>query len=193
MSAQRWSAWSFACVLAAACLFVLPSVAASSDIIDQANDSVTPSVGWNIAGYWPMGQEFTPSLQFVDFVELYVENWSSTAVGAVQVELHLGSVHGALLGSTGTVSVPSDFVGVVRCVFPSTVDVAPGQLHAFVVLDHSFAGLTLFDTDDLYPSGRLVLDGGPFPTEDAWFREGMSSTGAAEPDVTWGAIKGLFR
>lgn len=193
MSAQRWSAWSSACVLAVAFLFVLPSVAASSDIIDQANDSEIPSVGWNIAGYWPMGQEFTPLLRSVDFVELYVENWSSSAVGAVQVELRLGSIQGTLLGSTGTVSVPSDFVGVVRCEFPSTVDVTPGQLHAFVVLDHSLAGLTLFDTDDLYPSGRLVLDGAPFPTEDAWFREGMVTTGTVESDGTWGAIKGLFR
>jgi len=185
------SAWS---ALVVACLFVCAAtVAMASDLVDQANDSEIPSVGWTIAGYSPIGQEFVPMLSEIGFVELFVENWSTSVPGEVDVELRIDTIDGLALGATGVVEVPPGYTGIIRCVFASTLSMEAGARHVLVVRDVSLSGTYLFDTSDLYPSGRLILDGGPFGTEDAWFREGVTTTGAAEPVATWSIIKSLFR
>lgn len=183
---------SSALVMAAVFVFAF-AVATASDLVDQANDSEIPSVGWVIAGYSPVGQEFVPTLSEIDFVELFVENWSSSNPASIEVVLRVDTVDGVILGETPAVSVSPGYTGVIRCAFASTVSIEAGSRHVLLVRDNSLSGTYLFDTSDLYSSGRLILDGQPFDTEDAWFREGVVTTGTSDPVSTWGAIKSLFR
>ncbi len=179
--------------LALCILFVCAGAAWPDAIIDQANDSVTPGGAWSINNGKPMGQEFRPNLNRLDFVDLYIWSYELSAPGTLVVDVRLDSSSGALLGTSTAVVVPVDEFAPVRLEFPETVHLTPGTRYVLEPRDVSMSGLFLGDTSDLYAWGRFYFCDIFEPLYDAWFREGYYSTGASGMPDTWGSIKSLYR
>src|SRR5689334_4510580 len=76
----------------------------------------------------PMGQSFTPSLSAVSFVDLrfFYSDGLNHSGSFLSVNLRSGSITGPILGSSGTVFVPSTFFGVTNFLFASPLAVTPG-------------------------------------------------------------------
>src|SRR5438270_646527 len=81
------------------------------DIVDQSYIPVTGQ-GYNISssGNLPMGQEFTPTLATLNFVDLFIgDAGSDVGPGAnFQVTIHSGSIGGPVLGTSNVSFVPDN-------------------------------------------------------------------------------------
>src|SRR5262249_5213375 len=80
----------------------------------------------------PMGQSFTPSLNAVGFIRLYLSDNDFNGIGTtVFLNLRTNSITGAILGSTTPISVPDHFRGTVDYLFPSAIPVTLGTPYYF--------------------------------------------------------------
>jgi hypothetical protein len=180
--------------LVAAVLFAAAAtVAAAADLVDQENVSGDFVADPGLNAFAPVGQEFVPSLQAVDFVEVFISNPYSSLTSAVGVELHVDTIGGTLLGSTGATEVPRSHHGPIRCSFTETVQLDPGARYVFLIQELAGVEVTLMATPDLYPQGRFIFWGEPYTEFDAWFREGVVATGTPAPTATWSTVKNLYR
>jgi hypothetical protein len=178
---------------------------ATADVIDQ---SYLPSTGqgYNLSASLnlPLGQEFTPTLTSLNFVDLDIGDASfPPGSGAnFQVDIRAGSVTGTLLGSaTASDAAGTNFAGTLgiltRFTFASPVALTPGQVYvidAFQIapLLSSNANFLLYGgplSASTYPGGRAIVAGSPVAAFDFAFREGQ--TAVPEPSSLALAAIGL--
>ena len=182
-------AWGPLIIVAVALLLAVPAVAQYS-CLDQANDGFTPM---SYLGIWvgdPIGQEFTPSLDHVDVVELYISGGSE---GELEVLVHVDTIYGDVIGGA-TTPVGAGCHSIVMFVFEDTVELVPGERYVIEVrASHGMLSLGVNAVPPApYPGGRLIYSGNPVAALDAWFREGVWGSTPAKA-TTWSAIKSLYR
>ena len=175
--------WHIRVALAIGILVGVPLLRASSVVsqVDQENWNIGSGQGqinWN--GTLKLEQEFTPELDALDSVELWMPPFGilnpafGSGVTAV-MNIHQGGVDGPIIAiSAPAYGAPSG--GGIVFGFREQVRLTPGQLYAFepIVLQ----GNTFFTTTwAAYPHGRLyVIDA--FTDGSLAFREGI---GIPEP------------
>lgn len=129
----------------------------------------------NIQGSQPMGQSFTPSLDGVGFIRLYISDNFFDGIGTtIFVNLRAGSITGAVLSSTSPVSLPDRFHGPTNFFFALQVPVTPGTtyyLEPVVQSGQDFG--TGYDGRYGYTGGTAFFNGNADPSSDLWFREGI--------------------
>jgi len=162
-------------------------------IVDQANEFFnppSPSTYWNIEYLGPTGQEFTPTLTSLDFVDLRLQDFYGYGyrTGTLAVIIRKGTINGAVLGTSQPVSLYPTFEGVVNFSFTNPVPLIPGdtyvlQVHVLTLGDWGVAASGISS----YPYGRFIQWGTPIEGNDMFFREGISVV--PEPAVL--AILGL--
>ena len=154
-----------ACASALLLILTSSSVAALSFTIDQENiNFLGPGGNAN-------AQEFTPTLNALDVVEVFIGPRDPTTVAVVNIRP--GSITGPIIGtSVPTGPVPNS--QIVHFDFPSTVPLVPGDLYVYEV--SILSGSFLFVTGpDTYAGGRAIMFGVPQPNLDSSFREGPAS------------------
>lgn len=143
--------------------------------LDQTNDFFDPRSFINVAVYSPLGQEFTPQLAVADFVELFFQSYETA--GEVKVNIRSGTIHGEILGSSDTVSVPTYFDGIVGFDL-QTVSMTPNELYVIEVVQLSGHSIMIGHSggpNSTYPYGRFIYNGSPNENADLWFREGVKA------------------
>jgi hypothetical protein len=131
------------------------------------------------------GQEFTPLLNGLDFVDVHLLPQSTANTGIFEIAIHQGNITAPLLGLSSQVSRSGGSAGNnTDFTFPSRVPLIPGETYVLEVLqiagDSGWAvevpasavvnGRTI---DMTYPGGRLIYGGVPQATEDMIFQEGI--------------------
>jgi hypothetical protein len=134
-------------------------------LIDQENvDVCTGGVNAN-------AQEFTPTLDALDVVEIFIGPRNPDTVAVVNIRI--GSITGPIIGtSLPTGPVPGS--PIVHFDFPSRVPLVPGDLYVYEVSTLS-GGFSFCTGPNTYPGGRAIVFGVPRPDVDSFFRLGVSS------------------
>jgi hypothetical protein len=148
---------------------------AVSYYLDQFNDSFEPGSFNNVASFSPLGQEFTPQLAGLDFVELYFKTHQTA--GELTVNIRRGTIGGEILGGSQTVVIPASFVGVVGFEF-DRVSMTQDELYVIEVVQLSGRDIMIAHSggpNSTYPHGRLIFNGSPNERTDLWFREGAKA------------------
>jgi len=146
-------------------------------IFDQQSSSTnnTGEFAADIQANQPVGQSFTPSLDGVGFVRLYVTDNFFDGIGTtIFVNLRFGSITGAVLGATFPLSVPDRFHGVTNFFFSTTLPVIPGNTYYFQPVVQSGQDFGVgYDSRFLYPGGNAFFHGAGDTFYDLWFQEGI--------------------
>lgn len=183
--------------LVALTLFVAPARAGL--IIDQEQD-LSGGFGSSITFFAPIGQEFTPTLGALSFVDLFFEDVGGSSGVEVVVNIRELSITGTILGTSTLRSLPDGFDGEARFLFASDVPLTPGVLHVIEVehvLGDSFhlRGAGPISNPNPYSGGSFIGLGTPNAQLDAFFRTGLdvSVTAVPEPStLTMAACGGLI-
>jgi len=169
-------------------------------MIDQSN-SVTPNYSTSIQFAGSIGQEFTPTLTSLNFVELKTQDFGNpngiNGIGAtLRVNIRIGTIVGTIIGTSGDVVLPDDFAynhdyrggdlfgGLVTTFnFATPVSLTPGSLYVIeaIVVSGDNWGLGGTDASDNYAGGRAIHGGQPTANDDLYFREGIQSPAVPEP------------
>jgi hypothetical protein len=147
------------------------------------------------------GQEFAPSLNGLDFVDvaLLSQFGTNSGTGTFQIAIHQGTITAPVLGLSGQVSVSASGNNT-QFTFPSTVPLTPGDTYVLEVIQiagNSGWGVEVpgsavvgGQTIDMnYPGGRLIYGGAPQATEDMIFQEGIF---VPEPSVSFLLLTGVL-
>ena len=152
--------------------------------VDQMyNPSGSPGSWHNILSYTPVGQEFVPSLNALDIVQLRVGSAYSPNHPTAEfiVNIRSGTITGPIAGTSDTLALAVPFDDIATFVF-DRIWLTAGE--TYVIELKQLSGWNwLIGHDSVSPfyySGRLILDGNPWNNNDAWFRTGM---GAPLPDI----------
>ena len=152
--------------------------------VDQAADTLLPAQGYT-SGAPPIGQGFTPTLSFLDVVELQMNSQLATP-GSAFVQIRAGSMSGPVLGASLPVVV-SNFglpLALVHFDFAAPVSLTPSALHFMEFMTPS-GSLGYFLSGGFganpYAGGTAIAFGVAQPGDDFWFREGFSG---AVPEPT---------
>jgi hypothetical protein len=173
------------CVAIAATLILGCAAFAQGTMIFDQSSSTTNNTGEflaNIQASQPIGQSFTPSLDGVGFVRLYVSDRNTDGVGTtIFVNLISGSITGSVISATAPVFVPDGFHGFTDFFFPGNAAVTPGSTYYLrpVVQSGEDYGVG-YDSRFVYPSGNAFFNGVGDTFYDLWFQEGI----VPEPSVT---------
>lgn len=133
-------------------------------------------------------QTFTPTLNSLNFVDLYIADMLEDTLGAgFLVRIRGGSPDGAVLGTSNPRSLPSGygFDGGVetRFTFPDSVSLTPGSTHALEVIQVNGGDFGLgYGLADPYAGGEAYSGGTAQGHLDMWFREGVLSERSAVPE-----------
>ena len=127
-----------------------------------------------------LGQEFTPTLSSLDFVDLYVQVAviSTMSPFALRVEVRDDTINGPLLGTSFLSFSRTNFTGEVRLRFSDSVSLVPGQRYVLRPdvsgkADFIQFGVPRAEAGPPYDGGRFLRDGIASPDLDLWFREGV--------------------
>jgi hypothetical protein len=140
------------------------------------------SGGLHIGFFGPLGQEFTPSLNGLNAVDLFIEDWNYrlNAGAEFQVRIRNDEITGPIVGTSESVSLPDGFSGTVKFEFPSLVPVLPGsryvmELHPLQPLsgENNWGTASKFDLEGGYPGGAVIKSGSRADQEDMVFMEGI--------------------
>lgn len=181
------------CFLVALLLCSLPVHAAPE--IDQV---CLPQIwrGYSIAVGGPIGQEFVPTVSSLTFVDLWIQNGTSSADDSARVfvVIRADSIGGAELGSSDDDFIPKPFYDEIRLSFPMSVGLEPGRTYVIEARVQG-PGNPLLAAGDLPAScpgisgiflGKAFANG-----EDFWFRTGQDLTPVTP--IPWSRWKILFR
>jgi hypothetical protein len=157
-------------------MVVVISVVISPGKVDTKFDQTNtlPPLGMlshNLVNFSPLGQSFTPTMTSLNFVNLLTENGSAT----VKVNIRLGSISGAIVGTSQPTDIPfsvSPSVSSFR--FSPPVTLTRGDV--YVIEPFVVCGNTLIGSTDAnkYRSGNQILGGVAQTNTDLWFQEGIS-------------------
>ena len=157
--------------------------------VDQANDIVLTRDGYIVGAGGPTGQEFTPTGESLDVVELQMNTQTSTA-GTAFVRIRSGSITGPILGVSGSVDLFDQggrFV-LTHFDFLSPVPLTPGGIHVIEVVHADGGTLGVFSSgfgNDFYPGGTAISMGELQSFVDLWFREGPVSGCELDVELTF--------
>jgi hypothetical protein len=145
------------------------------------------------------GQEFTPSLQGLDFVD--VRLYGSAVGNTFQIAIHEGIIAAPVLGlSDPAVSSGTFPNNEAHFTFSSTVPLVAGNLYVLEIIQgggNSGWGIEIPSSAVVngqpvnmnYPGGRLIYNGVPQDSKDLIFREGIV---VPEPGVTALGLLGVL-
>ncbi len=131
------------------------------------------------------GQEFTPSLQGLDFVDINLSNPVATNTGTFEIAIHEGSITAPVLGLSEPVIRSQGYPqSDTHFTFPSTVSLVPGDIYVLEILQLAgnsgwnieipASAVVNGQTIDMnYPGGRLIYSGVPQDSQDMIFQEGI--------------------
>lgn len=87
--------------------------------------------GYSIAVSGPIGQEFFPSMPSLTFVDLWINNGTSSADDSTRVfvVIRADSIGGVELGSSHDVFIPKPFYDAIRLTFPTPIGLETGRTH----------------------------------------------------------------
>jgi len=155
---------------------------------DQTNDSIVQG-GQSIQLFSPIGQEFMPSLNDLEVVQLRILNESGYS--EFKVNVYPDSITGHLLGSSNVVALYEYYYDIVTFTF-ETITLIPHNLYVIEILQTVGAnGGVSLSGSNTYPLGRQILSGVPQENNDLWFREGVFE-GTVLERLSWGSIKYSF-
>ncbi len=186
---------ALAILMAVLLLVTTPLIAGAQDyIVDQANDGFEPSLFWSIWLFAPFGQEFTPTYDHVDVVEMWSYDLQGGGIPSVlMVQIRVDVIDGPVIGTSDYVSVQPDDDGPAYFAFAAPVPVVPGERYVIRLLNTGDWNWGVGVEDGTgYPGGRIIYYGVPDETNDAWFREGVLHPTSVSAR-SWGAIKSLYR
>jgi hypothetical protein len=127
------------------------------------------------------GQEFTPSLGGLDFVEVSLNNSIASNTGTFEIAIHQSNIAGPVLSVSDQVVIPQSNP---HFEFSSRVPLVAGDLYVLEVIQlagdsgwtievPSYAVVNRQTIDMNYPGGRLIYGGVPQNNQDMLFREGI--------------------
>jgi hypothetical protein len=136
----------------------------------QSTGLVEGSIGLNQT---PIGQSFTPTLDSIDFLNIQLA--TGTFASTIAVNLRSDSITGAILGTSMSVTVPSNSTGnsMYEFLFSNPVSLTPGTKYYFepVVVGGGNAGLNISFVQ--YTGGDAIINGTTLTDRDFWFQEGI--------------------
>ncbi len=148
--------------------------------VDQANEFFDPegnSSLYNIEYFRPVGQEFRPSLNALNFVDLMLWDFygpQGYQYGGLKVYIHQSTIDGPIIGSSSTLTLPFTYEGEGRFTFPALVPLIPGETYVLQVRVVSGGDWGVgFSGAPVYAGGRVILQGMPIEEDDLFFREGL--------------------
>ncbi|HLX72913.1 MAG TPA: PEP-CTERM sorting domain-containing protein [Verrucomicrobiae bacterium] len=154
---------------------------ASLFTIDQAYTGQTPPVlTWNVTEGNPIGQEFTPTLTSLNFVDLYTQDFNfakGATGGVVSVEIRSQTINGPILGTSTADSLPGGFDGITRFNFTTPVALHPGSMDVIEIVHDSgddWGVGIITPNNPPYPGGQWILQGSRETEGDMWFDEGIA-------------------
>jgi hypothetical protein len=164
-------------------LFVASAFGQGTFIYDQqsSTESDLGEEGFDIQFWQPLGQSFTPSLDRVGFIRMYLGRGSFNQGAAIFLNLRTDSITGAVLASTSPVTLPVGFIGTVDFFFTNEVPLTPGITYYFQPKIQSGGPFSVSGDTFRYPGGNAFLQGIASRGDDLWFREGII---VPEPSVT---------
>jgi hypothetical protein len=154
--------------------------------MDQAFvPTVAPNCGMNIS--LDVQQEFTPTMNQLDTVQLWINEGSSVPVplpqtsGSLAVQIRDPAIDSGLMGRSTVMDLPARFQGTALFRFPNPVNLEPG--HVYLLQPIVVAGANWFvnyncPQEPSYPGGRLFFNGTWMDDLDIFFAEGV---GIPEP------------
>jgi len=174
------------------CLSLVSTSRATSLLVDQ---SLQPP-GWAEDLYYQAsyflltpgtGQEFTPSYNGLDYVNLNLFNSVATSLGTFQVAIREDNINGMVLGLSDPLATTERFLdNNAHFTFSSTVSLTAGNLYALEIVQlggdtgwnieipvYGFANGA--EVDLSYSGGRLIYGGVPQNGMDLIFQEGVVS------------------
>ncbi len=131
------------------------------------------------------GQEFTPLLNGLDFVNVNLLTRFATNTGVFEIAIHQGNITAPALGLSSQVLRSGGTNGNnTHFIFPSTIPLIPGDTYVLEVLqiggnsgwavEVPGSAVVNGQTIDMsYLGGRLIYGGVPQATEDMIFQEGI--------------------
>src|SRR6266404_164790 len=142
--------------VAALVLLSVTAYAQGTFVYDQQSaDENQYLEGGYALGQQPLGQSFTPSLDAVGFIRIYVSGGSS---GTFLMNLRSDSIIGTILGTSSPLSLTLG--GASTFVFPAPVTVTPGTTYYFQpVIQSSVGGYGTFVAAYNYSGGMAFVDG----------------------------------
>ena len=178
---------------------VAPRTSGAGEIWDQTNVGFTQFITLSITLNSPVGQQFVPQLNRIDFAEVNLEPFDNHGdPSRFVMEIYRGSQYdGPLLGVSDTVDVPGlPLSGVTRFEFRPGVILQRWVIQTLIVRNLGtpnwgirFDGLTSVNT---YLPGAGIANGHEVPG-DLWFREGAEEDSVAAVTKSWGAVKSAYR
>ena len=151
--------------------------------VDQASEST--SGGVNVILYFPVGQEFVPSLSALDVVQLWLMGgYSYSGPGEFIVNVRSETINGAIVGTSRVTTLPERYVGVASFEF-ERVALTAGQTYVIELVQLSGQNWLVGNGHfTAYTLGRMIQQGRPMDTNDLWFREGVASPLPGEADAS---------
>jgi len=136
----------------------------------QSADESHYQDGGAALGQQPLGQSFSPSLNSVGFIRIYV--YGGGGSGTFVVNLRSDSITGSILASSSPVTLTA--AGPSNFLFSSPVTVTPGAVYYFQPeFQTGSGGWGVFVAPYNYSGGVAFVDGLSVPAKDFWFREGI--------------------
>jgi PEP-CTERM motif-containing protein len=137
----------------------------------------------NVRLFGPIGQEFVPTLPFLDVVQLSTEDFgvNPNGIGAsLFVNIRSGTITGPIVGTSLLTALPDGFGlsggAITEFDFPSKVPLVPGNTFVIELVISSGDDWGVGSCGGLcgntYPAGRAILFGVPQTDDDLWFAEG---------------------
>jgi hypothetical protein len=174
-------------------LLLMCSIAGASDqgpVIDQSLQipALVPRGNYNYSGVIATlrpgtGQEFTPTLPGLDFVDVSLVG---SAVGdTFQVAIHQGTITAPVLGLSEPTVSPGKFSNnQAHFIFSRRVPLVAGSVYVLEIIQGgSYSGwgvespmsaVVNGQTIDMrYPGGGMIYNGAPLDSRDLLFREGI--------------------
>ena len=160
---------------------------ASLFTIDQSYTGQTPPVlTWNVGEGNPIGQQFTPTLASLNFVDLYTQDFNfakGATGGVVSVEIRSQTINGPILGVSTADILPGGFDGITHFTFTTPVALQPGSMDVIEIVHDSgddWGVGIITPNNPPYAGGQWILQGNLETGGDMWFDEGIA---VPEPSV----------
>ena len=176
-------------------LLTVCSSRAQTYVWDQVNDDVLPNSGENIIFFAPLGQEFEPTFETIDVVQLWIRDFNAVhETGEFVVKIRTGTITGTVVGESDILSLAGHHVGIATFDLGET-SVTPGSRYVIEIIQtqppEASRAWAVESNGPHYPNGRKILSGTPDESNDLWFRVGVVQLVPVN-ETTWSRIKQLF-